>query len=140
MATADDIKTFCENEWEANKSNCSGFVKAVATDLGITLTGQADDIVDQIQGAGWTSIADGVQAKTKAEEGWLVVAGQKGADHVPPATNGHVVVVVSGQLASGKYPTAYWGTLGAVGKKDTTLNFAWNKESRDNLVYAGRKT
>jgi hypothetical protein len=29
----------------------------------------------------------------------------------------HVVVVVDGPLAHGKYPTAYWGSLHGIGKK-----------------------
>lgn len=49
----------CEAHWDAFRSDCSGFVKAVAADFGITLTGQADDIVDQIQGPGWRIAADG---------------------------------------------------------------------------------
>jgi predicted RNA-binding Zn-ribbon protein involved in translation (DUF1610 family) len=34
-------------------------------------------------------------------------------------------VVVAGDLDRGKYPTAYWGMLGSVGKKKT-LNYAWS--------------
>ncbi len=35
--------------------------------------------------------------------------------------HGHVVVLVPGPLSHGKYPTAYWGSLGGVPKKYTTL-------------------
>ncbi len=38
----------------ANKKDCNKFVKAVSNNFGITLNGIADDIVDQIQGDGWT--------------------------------------------------------------------------------------
>ena len=33
----------CETEFNAHSDDCSGFVKAVANDLGIVLTGMADD-------------------------------------------------------------------------------------------------
>ncbi|GAB1266682.1 hypothetical protein [Aurantivibrio infirmus] len=39
----------CEKHWESNKKNCSGFIKAVAKELTITVHGQANDIVDAIQ-------------------------------------------------------------------------------------------
>jgi hypothetical protein len=128
----------CEAQFETYKSDCSGFVKAVSKKFSVTLTGQADDIVDQIQGAGWTVLADGVTAKAKADLGWLVIGGLKAIDHTPPRNNGHAVVVVSGALASNKYPTGYWGSLGSVGKKNTTINYAWVAADRDNVIYSGR--
>jgi hypothetical protein len=137
--TAQKIIDSCEANWEAHKSDCSGFLKAVATEFNITLTGQADSIVDEINGDGWISIADGVEAKDKADAGWFVVAGQKSTDHTPPQSNGHVAVIVSGPLAHEKYPSGYWGQLGAVGAKNQTLNYAWNSASRDGLTYAGRE-
>lgn len=127
---ADQIVAACEARWEANKANCSGFVRAVAADLGIGLSGQANDIVDFIA-ANWWPIADGVAARDWAEAGYLVVGGLKAAG------NGHVVVVVPGPLAHGKYPTAYWGKLNGVGKKKTTLNFAWTAADRDDVAYYG---
>jgi len=45
-------------------------------------------------------------------------------------------VVVHGELAHEKYPTAYWGRLGAVGSKAQTINFAWNSQDRDKVIYA----
>lgn len=134
-----DIIDECEAQWEAHKSDCSGFVKAVTAAFSVTLTGQADNIVDQIKGAGWTKIADGAEAKQKADNGWLVVAGLKGAENDPPQNNGHVVIVVSGPIAQGKYPSGYWGRLGGVGEKNQTLNWAWNTKSRDRVYYAGRQ-
>ncbi len=114
------------------QKNCSGYVKDVAKDLGIILTGQANDIVDQIQKAPWISIKSGKEAKLKAELGMFVVAGLKAKPH------GHVVIVVPGSLSHGKYPTAYWGSLGGVPKKKTTINWSWNKSDRDNVFYAYR--
>src|SRR6516164_2166078 len=103
------IAAVCEADWDAHKNDCSGFVKAVATDLGIVLTGMANDIVDEIASAPWTSLnSDGVAAKQKAEAGFFVVAGLKDTPH------GHVVVITPGPLAHDKYPTGYWGRLGGV--------------------------
>ena len=138
VATAQDIINECENQFEANKSNCSGFVIAVVNKFGIQLTGQADDIITQIETTGWTVLADGVDAKNKADAGLFVIAGLKSADHNPPRTNGHVVVIVSGSLAYNKYPTGYWGTLGGIGKKNTTINYAWNTSDRDHVIYSAK--
>lgn len=137
-ADAQKVIDSCEAHWDAFSGDCSGFVKAVAGDFNITLTGQADDIVDKMNGADWNVLADGPAAKDSADAGNFVLAGLKGADHTPPRAHGHVVVVVSGPLAQGKYPTAYWGTLGGQGKKNTTLNYAWNAADRDNVIYRSK--
>jgi hypothetical protein len=121
----------CETEWDTHKHDCSGFVKAVACDLGITLTGQANDIVDQIGRPPWISLGrDGIAAKQKAELGFFVVAG------LEDTPNGHVAVITPGPLAHGKYPTGYWGKLHGVGKKDTTINYAWDEDDRDSVSYS----
>jgi len=133
---AQKIIDTCEANFDANADNCSGFVKAVSTDFSVTLTGQADDIVDQIQTADWQQLADGVEAKAKADDGWLVVGGLKGGENVPPQSHGHVVIVVSGPLAHDLYPSGYWGKLGSTGKKNTTINWAWNTDSRDKVIYS----
>lgn len=133
---AQEIINECERNFETYKSDCSGFVKAVAMKFGVDLMGQADAIVDQIKGPEWTNIGNGIEAKAKADAGWLVVAGLKSSDHNPARNNGHVVIVVAGPLANGKYPTGYWGTLGGVGRKNTTINYAWRESDRDNIKYA----
>lgn len=138
QSKAEKVIEECEKAWPGNKSDCSGFMKEVAGALGVTLTGQADDIVNQIQGPGWEVIADGPAAHAKAESGAFVVAGLKGKDHVPARANGHVVVVVKGHLAHGKYPTAYWGTLGGVGERNQTLNYACRESDRDRIIYRSR--
>ncbi len=125
------VITLCEKYWAKNEKNCSGFVKDVASDLGIAVTGQANDIVDQLTGgAHWKLCKDGIDARQKAIEGKFVVGGLKAMP------NGHVVIVVRGPLAHGKYPTAYWGSLGGVGKKNATINWSWNKTDRDLVTYA----
>ena len=119
----------CEKYWDQYQSDCSGFVKAVANEVGIVLSGQANDIVDQIQQIPWKSLATGYEASINAEVG-LVIAGLKANP------NGHVAVVVPGDLAHAKYPVGYWGRLGGGGRKNTTLNWSWNKTDRDKVFYA----
>jgi len=125
------VEQICVKRWSAHKSDCSAFVKAVAADLGLTLRGQANDIVDQIQSAPWTALptGSGKLAEAKAEEGHLVIGGLKATPH------GHVVVVVQGPLNRDRYPTAYWGSLRGVGKEKTTLNYAWVENERDLVQY-----
>lgn len=133
--TPEKIIACCEAHWEAYKSDCSGFVKAVARELGTNLEGDANAISEFIQQLPQKT-SDGMTAATWASEGKLVVAGLKGQDHQPPRSHGHVVVVVVGPLAHDQYPSAYWGTLGSTGRKNQTLNWAWNSRDRDHLTYA----
>jgi hypothetical protein len=134
--SAEDIVNACEAEWEAHKADCSGFVKAVAARLQIRLQGLANDIVAEISQPPWLHLADGIQAEKAAADGRFVIAGMRGSDQAAPAEHGHVVVVVKGELAHDRYPPAYWGRLGSVGSKNQTLNFAWNRQDRDRIIYA----
>ncbi|GAA4850839.1 hypothetical protein [Algivirga pacifica] len=130
----------CEKHWETNKGDCNAFVKAVAKEFGIILTGQADNIVDQIKGPAWIKLGkDGLKAKKKAEEGWLVIGALRSEQHNPPREHGHVVVVVEGAVAHGKYPRAYWGSLGGKPHQNETINYSWRKADRDNVIYAAIK-
>lgn len=138
LATALKVEEVCESEYEANKGDCNQFAKAVASKFNVQFTGQADDIVDQIRGAGWTKLTGGAQAKAMADVGMLVVAGLKGADHNPARPNGHISIVVTGPLAHTKYPTGYWGSIGGTPGKKQTLNYSWNSSDRDNVEYAAR--
>ena len=126
----DRVTKACEAHWESHKDDCSGFAKAVANALGITLTGQANDIVDKMGALPWKGLDSAKAAKDQADLGYLVLGGLKATK------NGHVVVVVSGPLNRETYPTAYWGKLGGEGRKATTINWAWNKTDRDKVVYA----
>lgn len=130
--SAKNIIDECELNFDEHKSDCSGFVKAVANKFGVVLTGQANEIVDQIKNTNtWTILnKDGVKAKEKADLGWLVIGG------LEANPNGHVVVIVSGTLAFNKYPTGYWGKLGTIGKKNATINYAWIPSERDNVIYS----
>jgi hypothetical protein len=120
----------CEGHWDAHKSDCSGFVKAVAADLGVTISGLANEIVGKMESAPWVPLKSGLAAKEKADLGYFVLGGLKAEP------NGHVVVVVAGPLDRGRYPTAYWGRLGSQGQRAKTVNWAWNAIDRDSVSYA----
>jgi hypothetical protein len=124
----------CESLFANHIADCSGFAKAVAGDLGITLTGMANDIVDQIQASPWTLLGDGIAAKKQADAGFFVIGGLKDNPH------GHVVIVVQGPIdaAHQKYPTAYWGSIRGAqfAAKDKTVNWAWDAADRDRVIYA----
>src|SRR5690348_11183579 len=110
---SDRVKDACDDCFTANADDCSGFVRAVGSRLGATLTGPANQIVDTIRdNAKWTVLTDGIKAAAEAAAGRLVIGGLKGNEQTHPDVHGHVVVVVAGQpLAHGKYPFAYWGRL-----------------------------
>jgi len=120
-----DIVAVCERHFAAHSKDCSGFVKAVAADLGVTLTGLANAIVDTLKtGAdGWVVLVDGAAA-AEAARTHLVIAGLRRDEQEDKRQHGHVVVVVLGALARNLYPTAYWGQLGGVGRKNKTINRA----------------
>jgi len=120
----------CNANWEANKSDCNHFVKAVADALGVTLFDpgdNADAIVDKLSNApGWNAIPDRATVETQAAAGEFTIAGLKSTEFTPPRNNGHVVVVVNGDdQAHPGYPMAYWGTLNGVGQKDSSIRNAF---------------
>lgn len=133
----DRVRDACEACFEAHKADCSGFARAVADRLSVTLQGLADQIVATLRtGQGWTPLPDGVAAAQSARAGKFVMAGLKGSEQAHPDPHGHVVVVVDGPLARNAYPSAYWGKLGGTGEKDTTINWAWVAADRDRITYA----
>lgn len=97
------IFDIAEKNWDTNKSNCSGYVKAVAADLGVILAGQANDLIDfWTAHAPWVNLGhDAKKASELAANGYLVFAGEK------DRPNGHVVLIVPGWSANG-YPMGYW--------------------------------
>jgi hypothetical protein len=137
------IISVCEANWDLHQADCSGFVKAVASALGISTFSSSDNanaITDKLHVAtDWTALVsgDGIAAKAQADLGLFLIACLRGDEQVQPSPNGHVVVVVSGPLDAthGKYPTAYWGRLGGVGAKAQTLNYAWQAVDRDRVGY-----
>src|SRR6266851_3643043 len=134
----DPVKDACEANFAAHANDCSGFARAVAGQLGVTLNGLANQIVDTIRGGTeWTQLADGVAAAQSAAAGKLVLGGLRGDEQTHRDAHGHLVVVVAGRpLNRDKYPFAYWGRLGGGGRENTTVNFAWREADRDNVTYA----
>jgi hypothetical protein len=134
---SDRVREACEECFEANQGDCSGFARAVAEKLDVALQGSADKIVEAIRSGGaWSPLADGVAAALSAKAGKFVIAGLKGSEQTHPDPHGHVVVVVDGPLARHAYPSAYWGSLHGQPGKDQTLNFAWIEADRDRISYA----
>jgi hypothetical protein len=133
----------CEDSWDKeflagtpNSKNCSGFVKSVCKLLGVPMdeTAQADGIVKAM--SSWAEIATGKEAAQKAASGKLVLAGLTSADHTPKAHNGHVVVVVSGELYRSKYPQCWGGSIGSAQSKGTkSVGECWNRTDRDKVKY-----
>jgi hypothetical protein len=145
MASADEIIEACREARTvpANAANCNEFVIAVAAKCGITLSGNADQIMSEITGPGWEQLGhDGVKASAAAADGALVVGGM--TSQALGDAHGHVVIVVKGPLAHGKYPTAYWGSQNPAIRQDggvgTTVNYSFNTNDRDRVIYACRST
>jgi hypothetical protein len=140
IATRDlrSVQEVCEELFEENKNDCNKFAKAVAGHFGITLEGKADDIVDTIKAAPRNYIGKDLAAASKAADlagqGKLVIGGLK-AEELKD-TNGHVVVVVPGDLVNGKYPHAYWGSItSGKAKKNQGVNYAFVAPYRDSVNY-----
>lgn len=132
-----DITAICARHHETHKADCSGFARAVAQDVGVTLTGMANQIVDTLAAGsdGWEVLPDGAAAAQAAQDR-LVIGGLRGDRQAQPAAHGHVVVVVPGPLNRGRYPTAWWGSLAKDPRSNETINWAWSVADRDKVVYA----
>ena len=128
----------CVSQYHAHTGDCSGFVKAVARTLNLTINqGNADAITQSLSmGGGWTVLSGGAAAAAAAAAGKFVVAGLVSASQTTPAHHGHVVVVVAGPLIRGSVPTAYWGALGGVPGAFQTINYAWVAADLPRLTYA----
>lgn len=133
----DTVRAACENCFDTNKGDCSGFVRAVGQEVGVSIARLANDIVTTIRVDGsWRKLPDGPAAAASAKAGKLVLAGLRGDEQFDHSNHGHVVVVVDGPLAHNLYPSAYWGKLGGTGAKDETINWAWTVHDRDRVTYA----
>lgn len=131
------IRDVCARHYHAHRGDCSGFAKAVAQELGVPLSGDANAIADLLAAPrdGWTSLPDGPAAAAAAAS-QLVIGGLRGDAQAHPSAHGHVVVVIPGELAHGRYPTAWWGSLGGSPAQDKTINWAWTTADRDKVFYA----
>jgi hypothetical protein len=120
----DRVKDACEACFAAHANDRSEFARAVANQLGVELNGLANAIVDTLRNdPGWMPLEDGVAASESAAAGKLVLGGLKGSEQANPEEHGHVVVVVTGPLAHGEYPSAYWGRVGGGGKEKCDNQF-----------------
>jgi hypothetical protein len=144
----------CEKHWPSQRHNCSGFVRAVASELFVLLpgsTGQADwmtwfikewTVGDDTMSAIRPGPSAGLEAANLASRGFLVVAGAtsdeiNSARQIPPETrteHGHVVVIIPGFSASA-WPIGYWGTLGSTGHKNASLSKCFRTPLKDKLHY-----
>jgi hypothetical protein len=131
----------CTSHWDENKGDCSAFVRAVAHDLGFELSGQANDIYQQISAVPWVRIGIGTTAAAgvTAGEGKFVVAALTGKP------NGHVAVVVDYRNAFDSYASgdrekavAFWGKLNSVGKEYTRITRSWTADDLKKVLYAYR--
>ncbi len=121
----DRVKQACERRFAEHSADCSGFARAVGGDLGVTIEGVANTIVDTLRiGDRWRRLPDGLAALASARAGNLVLAGLRGDEQSEPSDHGHVAVVVDGPLAHDRYPSAYWGRLGGSGGRFETINWA----------------
>lgn len=120
-----------------NKNNCSGFVKAVAKELGIPLpeTADANGIANLVK-KDWKKVESGSAAAQLAGTGAFVLAVLQGSEHKPARINGHVAIVVSGKLYKNKYPSVWGGSIGgAQSQGEKTVGEVWNTTDRDSVEY-----
>lgn len=127
-----------KKHFRAYKGNCSGFVRAVANELGSGegMSGNADSQIDALR-AGWQSITR-EEAISRAERGELVVAGLRSDEHSTTRSNGHVAVVSPGELYRGVYPRVWSGSIGgAAGRSegDRSVGQIWRVDDRDRVQY-----
>ena len=89
--------------------------------------------------AGWSLIGDLATVESDAASGMFVIAGLESGDFNPARANGHVVVVVNGNDPNHPgYPMAYWGTLGSVGQKDSSIRNSFTPNTDlPNVKYYG---
>jgi hypothetical protein len=143
ILTPQQIIDACNAVWEANKSNCSGFVRAVASPLGVTLFDDGDDadsIVDKLTSApDWGALPDLPTVEANASAGWFIIAGMKSTEFATPRANGHVIVVVQGDDPNHPgFPMAYWGMLGGVGQENSSIRNTFNvHQDLPNVHYFG---
>ncbi|KAF0812119.1 hypothetical protein IGB42_03396 [Andreprevotia sp. IGB-42] len=131
--TATRIIAACEQNWDAWKNDCSGFLKAVGATLGVALQGNANAIGTYLEtAADWQNLgSDLATAQLRANNGMFVVGALNTRGH------GHVVVVVATDTPH-PYPVAYWGTFGAAGRKNATINYSWRASDLANVKFYAR--
>ena len=116
-----------------NVPPCSGvFVTAVAALLSFTFQGDADAMVGAIQAQPWNYLGNDLNAA--AAGGNWVVAGLTSGELSD--TNGHVVIIVRGNLVNGKYPQLYCGSLKpSIRLPNSSINYPFAPSVRDTVHY-----
>ena len=138
---ANKVRAACIQAFPRNTGDCSGFVKAVAKLLQVTVNqGNADAIVASLSSGGWTLLSGGAAAAAAAAAGQFVVGGLIGSHQTVPAHHGHVVVVVAGPVIDGN-PTAYWGSLGGLAGSYVCVGAhartdCWTRADLPKVIYA----
>ena len=140
MAQPRDIIAICQSLIPQYPNDCSGFVKAVASQCGVLISsGNANDIVEFLADNG-RFLANGASAREAASRGEFVIGGLAASGH------GHVVVVVKDPSGDNIYPYAFWGQyrgrrlMGKVYNFGFTrghghLNYAFKKDVLDQVTY-----
>jgi hypothetical protein len=131
------VRAALQSCYQANKGDCSGFLKAVMDQLGNANTGDpmANDFAARVRAGsdGWTKLAGSAAAEQCAADGQLVIGALEG--RFSNQTHGHVVIVVPGD---GPYPTAWWGSLGGQPGQNKTINWAWTHQALPNVVFGAQ--
>lgn len=153
-------KQACEKHWDAYKDDCSGFAKAVASELCILLPSlnvfddkqrqNADIITLWIKNwlpdpkSPFLPIPVGesaaITAVYYANRGDFVLAGATHEEinrYRKPdkqTTHGHLAVVTPGVGRNG-WPRGYWGSHGSTGRKDESLSVAFNSALKNEIHY-----
>jgi hypothetical protein len=140
---AQAIRKSLEKTWldVSVQTNCSGFLKDVAKDQGIALTGRANDIIASII-ATWKLIPTSAIAAQEADNGEFVVAVLRGPDHADHREEGHVAIVLPGPVQykggdnGGSYPLVWCaGGKGGQSHGDKTVGDVWRPADRNNVKY-----
>lgn len=154
-----DVAPFLKTIFEAKKTDCSGFLKGVISELGtasFNLTDKelaslnADALIVRIASSSdqWIEIGkgadDGPSAADFASQGYLVVALLKAKDHQPKKgkdgllhayTHGHIAIVLPGSTNKDDYPYVICGS----NNPDTTHEYGRSDGSRAVNDYVWRQ-
>jgi hypothetical protein len=132
--TRETILAACRRYYSAHRDDCAAFLRAVAADLGFSLTGNADALVAELSRS-WTRLTR-EQAIAAAEAGQFVVVGLRSRDFNPPGNHGHVGVVVPGPLRHGLYPPVWCGSIGHVPSSgNLSVSGIWRVADRNRVLY-----
>jgi len=146
-----DVEASCKKHIDKHKKNCSGFIRAVASDLLILIPGISQNADGQVEfmrlinTPDFQHLGDGqageIRAVNWASDGHFVICGMRSPElqtHRPGRTinHGHVAVVVDGLGKTG-WPLAYWGSLGGSPGIRESLSKSFRLSDRSAISYFG---